>query len=101
MLILNVKLKVGVLKNTIAISTLIAIHGMKHTPPRRGTTTLCTLRALGISYSFFFIQKDTIIGMNISPQSRLTVKEAIKQKEDKFIFTYLYYYIQLFTHAIT
>ena len=39
--------------------------------------------------------------MNISPQSRLTVKEAIKQKEDKFIFTYLYYYIQLFTHAIT
>ena len=48
--------------------------GVKAIPPKRGIKHLCTFLWLGISYSFFSLQKLSSTGIKINPQIVLIAK---------------------------
>jgi len=54
--------------------------GKKDTPPRRGIAFVCTFRASGISYNFFFIDISRILGISIHARNAEITKAEVTKR---------------------
>ena len=61
-------------------NTVIRIAGKNASPPSLGTGVLCTLRASGISNSFFLCDTRRIFGMTIMPSNPDRKKALISSR---------------------